>query len=343
MAAPRHGLPRRVASEVKVHAQAAQAGRRTRQRSEAPGDIAVGPWTSELGFELLYWIPFVRRALRAAGVAPERVVAISRGGAGSWYSDFATRYVDLLDHVPPERLREEQQQRIAKGGQKHTKVTAFDREMLRAAGVGRGDAVLHPSLMYRRYRAVWLRRRSIAVVERELDVAPLAVEGRPPDGLRAGEYIAVKAYFSDLFPRTPENLAWLVDLLERLADRSPVVLLHGAAQLDDHEDAVLEAIPGVRSMPPPGAATNLAEQAAVVRAANMLVTTYGGFSYLGPLLGVPVCAYHSRDAVNTVHVDVLRSTVRRLRRHAEDPDRIQYLLFDTRDLPLMDRLRGRDR
>ena len=43
------------------------------------GRVLVGPWCSEVGYELLYWIPFVRWALRAYRVPPSRVVVMSRG------------------------------------------------------------------------------------------------------------------------------------------------------------------------------------------------------------------------------------------------------------------------
>jgi hypothetical protein len=338
----RSSLSRRVAQEGKVHAQAAQAARRAQRRTRARYDkIIIGPWSSEVGFELLYWIPFVRRLLRANGVAPERVVAISRGGVGSWYADLASEYVDLLDHVSPQRIAEEQAERVARGGQKHMRISEFDREMLGlatgAAGF-RGGSVVHPSLMYRRYRAVWMRRRPVAVAEREMTFAPLDVEPRAPDGLDIGRYIAVKAYFSDCFPRTAENEQWLVGLLTRLAARMPVVLLRGALALDDHEDAVLGSIAGVRAMPRPSPSTNLAEQGAVVRGADMLVATYGGFSYLGPLLGVPVCAYYSHEKFNTVHLDLLRGMLQRLRRQAADDARIELMLFDTHHLGLIDKL-----
>src|SRR5690606_3605400 len=37
------------------------------------GPIVVGPWTSEVGFELLYWIPFVHWFARSRGIAPSRL------------------------------------------------------------------------------------------------------------------------------------------------------------------------------------------------------------------------------------------------------------------------------
>src|SRR5690349_23710512 len=51
-------------------------------RSKLP--ILVGPFRSEVGFEAMYWLPFLER-LRADGIAPDRMIPITRGGAAAWY------------------------------------------------------------------------------------------------------------------------------------------------------------------------------------------------------------------------------------------------------------------
>ena len=52
----------------------------TRAALPTAGPIVVGPWLGEVGFELLYWIPFLRWALAEAGIAADRVTVVSRGG-----------------------------------------------------------------------------------------------------------------------------------------------------------------------------------------------------------------------------------------------------------------------
>src|SRR5689334_23334751 len=51
--------------------------------------VVVGPWLSEVGFEALYWVPFLRWVRAAFRLDPSRVVAVSRGGVGSWYAGIA--------------------------------------------------------------------------------------------------------------------------------------------------------------------------------------------------------------------------------------------------------------
>src|SRR5688572_32227402 len=65
------------------------------------GPIIAGPWLSEVGFEALYWIPFLRWFEDRYRVDPGRVIALSRGGVADWYRDVAERYVEIFDHVDP--------------------------------------------------------------------------------------------------------------------------------------------------------------------------------------------------------------------------------------------------
>ena len=62
--------------------------------------IVVGPWLTEVGFELLYWIPFVRWLQTTFELEPERLVVVSRGGVASWYAAVSPHYVEILDLIP---------------------------------------------------------------------------------------------------------------------------------------------------------------------------------------------------------------------------------------------------
>jgi len=55
--------------------------------------IVVGPWLSEVGYEVLYWIPFLRWVTAAYRIPTSRIVVMSRGGTASWYRDIGSRYV----------------------------------------------------------------------------------------------------------------------------------------------------------------------------------------------------------------------------------------------------------
>ena len=73
--------------------------------SRAP--IVAGPWLGEVGFELLYWVPFLRWCADRLDVDPDRFIVMSRGGTASWYRPFAARYVDVFDQVNADTFRDQ--------------------------------------------------------------------------------------------------------------------------------------------------------------------------------------------------------------------------------------------
>ena len=338
----RRSVAGRAALEANVHLGAYVAKRDALAKAQAGGTLIVGPFTSEVGFELLYWVPFLRRLLATYKVSPERVVAVSRGGVASWYSDIAAQYVDILDLFPLARLRQEGAERIEqKRGQKQLTMTPWDREILAkvTAAVGVAEAtVLHPSTMYRRYYPVWMRRRSPELVRREVTFEPLARVERP-DWLPTEPYVALKVYSGPCFEPDEANLATLRNLINRLAQHGPVVRVDAGRLVDDHAD-VLDAeldVPGMVTGPPAEAAANLGAQSAVVGHASALLTPYGGFSYLGAFLGVPTFAFQSsHEGFNSVHLELFTHALADLRARTGAP--IPYLNFDLDTVPLIERL-----
>ena len=169
--------------------------------------VLIGPWTGEVGFELLYWIPFVRWVRAHWNLAPEREVIVSRGGVASWYTQDAPRYVDILALFTPDDFRSA----VAEEKRKHRKPGAFDDRIVEAVA-GRRDAgpvdVLHPGLMYRLFAPYWSDEAGYALIDQftrhQLIDPPAGV--RPP-GLPA-EYVAVRFYFNECFPPTAENRAF---------------------------------------------------------------------------------------------------------------------------------------
>ena len=125
------------------------------------GPIIAGPWLAEVGYEVLYWIPFLRWFCDAHGVPPERLVAVSRGGMDALYAGVAGTYVDIFDLLTPAELaarNAERRQRQEGGGQKQSAVDAVDEQLLAAARARlglHGGTVCHPSMFFRLFRHVW--------------------------------------------------------------------------------------------------------------------------------------------------------------------------------------------
>lgn len=295
--------------QARVHLASHRAGRTAATvaaaRSRRP--VVVGPWLAEVGFELLYWIPFVRGVAQDAGLDPERVVVVSRGGVAGWYGELAGRYVDLFDLIEPTRLASLQADRIAAaGGQKQLAVSGMDRDIYARVQeqLGQPIDVLHPSLMFRRFRPVWMRLRSPTLAYRELVFGPMRLGRAAPP---ARPYVAVKPYFSSAFPDEPGNRELVRSLVLSLATMVDVVTLTTGLNLDDHAEpeipdhpAVRDGLAGVRP------ADNLAVQTALIASSRLFVGTYGGPAYLAPLVGVPAVGLFSAATSSSVHLDVLR-------------------------------------
>src|SRR5688572_28997964 len=125
------------------------AYRRRLQTSSLP--VLVGPMKGKVGFEALYWVPFLLRL----GISRERLIPITRGGAHLWYQ--ADRHVELYDLRTPKQIRVDNLHTHQRTGMlKQQAWTKLDREVIEeaAARLGLTDyLVLHPHWMYRHLAA----------------------------------------------------------------------------------------------------------------------------------------------------------------------------------------------
>jgi hypothetical protein len=265
------------------------------------GPIVVGPWVSELGYEVLYWIPFLRWLTDRFEIDPARIHVISRGGVSSWYSGIADHYVDIFDVMTPDEFRRYTEARWQDvGGQKQMAYSVWDRRMLkRAVGDVRWSrhSVLAPNLMYRLFHRYI--RGATAVNHARRHLAFKRFQAPPEDEWSARlpkePFVAVKFYFRPSFPSSVENQEAALRIIEGLAERHHVVLLNTGLNIDDHvevdvpsSDRVSHLLAGV----PPS--QNLGVQAQAIARSVGFVGTYGGLAYLGPAYGLPSVTLFSR-------------------------------------------------
>ena len=300
MIALRKLVPRGVRHKVSAQVARVKGGRLERDLAAIVSDggtIVAGPWLGEVGFELLYWVPFLRWFTRRFNVTPERLIVVSRGGTGAWYRPFAGAYREIFDTVSPEEFRRLHDERIAANGeQKQTQVLTLERLLLRRLVSDVEDRVmLHPSSMYRLFNPFWWGHVGPEWVHARADYARLPADldqaARP-----SRPYTAVKFYFNECFPPTDENKAFARRVVEQAAATGPVVSLVTGLHLDDHhgDEPRIAGVEGLPAELPPQ--RNLAVQAALVAGAKSFVGTYGGFSYLAPFLGVPATGYYSNES-----------------------------------------------
>ena len=259
--------------------------------------IVAGPWLGEVGFELLYWVPFLRWCAERLAVDPERFVVVSRGGTEDWYRPFASRYADVFDQVTAEMFREQHDARVRDlGEQKQTRISEFDREIVAAAmrhAQVREWSLLHPSFMYDVLNPYWWGHQADRWVHDHVRYARLDTPPKTDVLDLPPHYVAAKFYFNECFPATPQNRAFVRDALRTLVAVGPVVALSTGLNIDDHRgDRVDEH--GVRHLPEGlDPARNLHIQSAIVAGADAFVGTYGGFSYMAPFHGVKSLAFYS--------------------------------------------------
>ena len=262
--------------------------------------IIVGPWLSETGFELLYWIPFLAWAKTYGNLSDEQMVVISRGGARPWYAHLTGNYEDVLGFYPPEEFRRRNDERIAaqRGVLKHIYVSPFDQEIIDRVTKKRnlhGAKLLHPSEMYRLFEYFWFQRAPVTLIESFTNFSTIASAGPWAQRNQLPEhYVAAKFYGNAALPDTPENRAFISSVLAQLTEQTDVVLLNTADRFDDHSDfppALRGRVHTIEHLMRPE--DNLAVQTEVIRNADAFIGTYGGFSYLAPLLGVDTVAFYS--------------------------------------------------
>jgi len=333
------GLLNRLLRRSRVDQRSAEAEERVMERmariarSRLP--VIVGPWTGEVGFELLYWIPFLQWVRETFPIDPARMIVISRGGVSSWYGHVAGEYEDIFAAETPEAFRSATEER-----KKQQRIGAFDRRVVRRVMQARGIRqahLLHPSLMYALFNSFWRYAVTVKRLEeftrfRQLPVTAGVLAGRAslPD-----RYVAVRFYFSDCFPDTPENRSFASQVVDGLAARGDVVLLNSDLVVDDHRDFGFDRSSRVHVLSPHmRPEDNLALQTAAIARAAAFVGTYGGYSYLAPLCGVSSVAFHSRQTFKQHHLELAHRAFQRLGSAQLNPVDVQ------RARPLADALAG---
>jgi hypothetical protein len=307
--------------------------RRIAQIAAGTAPIIVGPWLAEVGYEVLYWIPFLRWFQDAYGVAPQRLVVVSRGGMEAAYGSIAGTYVDLFDLITPDTLvarNAERRSEVEGGGQKQSGSSAFDDELVAMvrARVGLGDAVVcHPSLMFNLFRHVWHDNLPFDVLWRHTryvaagrTAAPLEVEALDSPIQIPNDFIALKTYAGPALGTSQATQHAVRDLVARAASIAPVIALDAGVAVDEHRDFDVERLPGVisaRSLMT--ARTNLGVQLALVARARFFLSTCGGLAWFAPFLGVPTVALYDDDRLLAPHLFVARQAGARASAAAFNP------------------------
>ena len=277
------------------------------------GPIVVGPWLSEVGYEVLYWRPFLTWMLDRYRIAPERVIAVSRGGVAEWYRGIASRYVDLLDLFAPDDFAARNAVRRDGGDQKQLAPGDFDAEILRRVEarlqLREPVGLCHPSCMFRLFRRFWFGDRSLDFFLTHMRFERMAPAATVP-GLPE-RFAAVKFYTGTAIPDSAEHRAILRVLVSRVAETMPVVVMNTGLALDEHRDFTFDDVPNTvvlgRMLTP---ATNLAVQTHVIARASLFLGTCGSLAWLAPIIGTPAVGVYADDRFLAPHLFVAKHAYR---------------------------------
>ncbi len=266
------------------------------------GIIIFGPWTGGVGHELLYWIPFLRWFRKYYRIDRSRIVVISRGGVGAWYSRILGRYFDVFDLAPLKRQEYRDEALKNAVANVHVEQSAkIDSEIYRAAaramGVERYQA-LHPQVMFKLFRRRWNKLAGENFLHQYTRVEPVNIDLRPAAkrlGALPPRYVAAAFHAGDELPDTLESRALVEGLVRTLARKVDVMLIEPA---DDPTASLTSDIPTagrVRRLDGQVRPNEfLAVQSAVIAGAEALVGTFGGMTFVGQAQGVRSIGFRSR-------------------------------------------------
>src|SRR5690348_4658277 len=148
--------------------------------------IICGPWRSELGFESLYWIPFLNAFRKQYQIDDNRLIAIGRGGSAAWYR--MAGQGDLYEHAPLEMMRTiATEQALKTGSIKQRSPEDWESPVCKLAAQSIGLThyhVLSPWWMYQLIAPYWEGRQSLRWLddwlmhEQQMSAPPLSEIGR---------------------------------------------------------------------------------------------------------------------------------------------------------------------
>ncbi len=276
--------------------------------------VLVGPWLAEVGYEVLYWVPFLRWVSAAYQLDPKRVTVLTRGGAGAWYGDVAADTVEIWDLITPEEFGRRNAER---GELKQLGTSSLEADIVEAATRARGlerARLLHPSLMFRLFKLFWSGHRASGFLDSHTRFRLHTPPGVIARGALPDSYIAVKFYAARSMPDTPAIRQALQRMVRRLAEQRTVVLLDTGLAIDDHADYAFAGdarIISARDWLTPR--TNLAAQTDIIAHASAYVGTCGSLTWMAPLLGVPTSAVLADPEFLHAHLSVALRACHRLK------------------------------
>jgi len=257
--------------------------------------IVIGPWRTEVGFEVLYHLPFMSWLLKH--IESKRIYVITRGGAGVWYPVNSANTLDLYTIRPVAEVRRQTSLDLVRHkAMKHYRISEWDRSVItQACGLWgiEHPIVVHPSLTYKQFHDWFDGKASLHSTLRRMAIAPM-VKPKPPTGLPEKYYVS-HFYARATFSPKPELMRFVYSVLSGLSLRAPVVQLQTPGGLDDHVDLPIQHENVCTAAPlgePLRPDISLSHNSALIAGSAGFVGTYGGMQQLALRYGVPSMGFY---------------------------------------------------
>ena len=251
--------------------------------------VLFGPWTSEIGFELLYWIPYLKKNFP---LKDKKIIIISRGGVDKWYK-FANyyKYFNLLDLVSNNEIKKHFDNRQLIGGQKQFFIESLDKKIIEKVKEKLNiDSlkVIHPKEMYNFFKPYWNGIYTFglrAVAEKEMKFKDF-----DKIDLQIKNFVACKLYSSSILniSKNKEYYSKKIKvILNEILKKHNIIFLDfqidddheviNFNDLDTNENKFYFVKDIVKNI---DIKNNLSIQSSLVQRSEFFLGTYGGFAYL---------------------------------------------------------------
>lgn len=261
--------------------------------------VIFGPYLGEVGFEVLYWAPFVNYMKR---LITKKVIVISRGGILDLYDlDDDDLYIDFFTKYSPNDLVNLQNERIKVcGNQKQNFFSDSEKMVLDSFFQPLNDFYLiHPGVMFKLFSIYYLRTLKISRILPYLKYKKFNKKQK-------SSAIAIKVYkHNDL--NSDNDLITLTSILGGLSKKKfEIISLESSHTYDEHQDLkfTFNLSKPLNDTKPQD---NLAAQVTILLKTKILICANGGIAYLGIMCGNRVYAMNiNQRKVNTKHTDLAR-------------------------------------
>ena len=252
--------------------------------------VVIGPWFSELGHEILYWIPFANQLLFNAGKSKNAVGTISRSGADILYRSFSNTNVNALEYYSRNDWHEMINGLwLELGGQKQSSFSFEDHDVMSRVQNKNpffcnleGEKIfwLHPSTMFSMFRPFWRNDFSIGTISWLLSWP----DYRFSKSHEGPTEVGMKFYGRPSFPCNASNQDFVSKVLQDYSGRN-VRIIGDSSYEDDHPMFDLSSARPESLVQIGDYRTNLVPQIEVCGKSATFLSTYGGLNYVPLLFG----------------------------------------------------------